>query len=542
MQDQDDAVLAARAAGGDTSAFEALVSRYERVLFRVAHRMLGDYADAADATQTAFVKAYQKLGSFDPRFRFYSWIYRILLNECLNARRDARALEPIRVDLAGAGSPHDDVEARERRQLVQRALMKLPPEYRQVIVLRHFGELSVRGHRGDRGHPGQDGQIETLHGTTAADGAADRSRSAMNTPKEPREGGAEFGSDSIERLLDELKAADSHPAGLRGEVMRRIRVNQGRLVEVPNGDRRMAKKVLIGLAAAATVVIIVFAAKGWPPAGKGTEATIGAAKRHQAQQMSAADVTLGDPATQEFLQSELGDRLMKDPDARSLLGNAGVREALANAQLRAALSNAQLRDALANATVRDALASAQVRQALASAAVRDALSNASMRAAFANASVVQALSNAQVRDALAKAGARALDADAVSRFASQNAQLRAALQDKSFREAISSGALSQALASNALAAMASTQALGQALTNAAFRDAVASGAMGRALENGAIAQAMSNAKVLEAISSGALAQAMNNAHVLQALNNDAFAKALGSDAFAKALDSGMAAR
>ena len=142
MQDQDDAVLAARAAGGDTSAFEALVSRYERVLFRVAHRMLGDYADAADATQTAFVKAYQKLGSVDPRFRFYSWIYRILLNECLNARRDARALEPIRVDLAGAGSPHDDVEARERRQLVQRALMKLPPEYRQVIVLRHFGELS----------------------------------------------------------------------------------------------------------------------------------------------------------------------------------------------------------------------------------------------------------------------------------------------------------------------------------------------------------------------------------------------------------------
>jgi len=142
MQDQDDAVLAARAAGGDTSAFEALVSRYERVLFRVAHRMLGDYADAADATQTAFVKAYQKLGSFDPRFRFYSWIYRILLNECLNARRDARALEPIRVDLAGTGSPHDDVEARERRQLVQRALMKLPPEYRQVIVLRHFGELS----------------------------------------------------------------------------------------------------------------------------------------------------------------------------------------------------------------------------------------------------------------------------------------------------------------------------------------------------------------------------------------------------------------
>ena len=87
MQDQQDAPMVARAASGDTSAFEVLVTRYEGVLFRVAFRMLGDYDDARDATQSAFIKAYQKLGTFDPRFRFFSWIYRILLNECLNARR-----------------------------------------------------------------------------------------------------------------------------------------------------------------------------------------------------------------------------------------------------------------------------------------------------------------------------------------------------------------------------------------------------------------------------------------------------------------------
>jgi RNA polymerase sigma-70 factor (ECF subfamily) len=142
MQNDDDAALVAGAARGDTSAFEALVTKYQRVLFSVAHRMLGDYADAADATQTAFIKAYQKLGSFDPSFRFYSWIYRILLNECLNARRDRKNHERITPDLAGAASPHDDVEAAERRQRVQRALSELPAEYRQVIVLRHFGELS----------------------------------------------------------------------------------------------------------------------------------------------------------------------------------------------------------------------------------------------------------------------------------------------------------------------------------------------------------------------------------------------------------------
>jgi RNA polymerase sigma-70 factor (ECF subfamily) len=142
MQDQDDAALAARAASGDTAAFEVLVARYQRVLFSVAHRMLGDRDDAADATQTAFFKAYKRLGSFDPRFRFYSWIYRILLNECLNVRRDAKVHEAISPDLPGNGSPDAGIEAGERRRLVQRALMKLPQDDRQVIVLRHFGELS----------------------------------------------------------------------------------------------------------------------------------------------------------------------------------------------------------------------------------------------------------------------------------------------------------------------------------------------------------------------------------------------------------------
>jgi len=142
MQNPDDGALVAKAAGGDTEAFETLVGRYQRLLFSVAHRMLGDYADAADATQTTFIKAYQKLGTFDPRFRFYSWIYRILLNECLNAKRDRKAHEPIPPDLAGTESPQDDIEARERRRQVQQALGELSEEYRQVVVLRHFGELS----------------------------------------------------------------------------------------------------------------------------------------------------------------------------------------------------------------------------------------------------------------------------------------------------------------------------------------------------------------------------------------------------------------
>ena len=142
MQQPDDATLVERSAGGDADAFEVLVGRHHRVLFSVALRMLGNYDDASDATQAAFIKAYERLGSFDPRYRFFSWIYRILLNECLNVRRSRKPHEEVTPELAVGGSPLDALEAAERRRRVQAALLSLSVEYRVVVVLRHFGSLS----------------------------------------------------------------------------------------------------------------------------------------------------------------------------------------------------------------------------------------------------------------------------------------------------------------------------------------------------------------------------------------------------------------
>jgi RNA polymerase sigma-70 factor (ECF subfamily) len=141
-QDADDLALVARCTAGDTDAFEALVERYHRVLFTVAVRMLGDTDDASDAAQNAFIKAYQKLGTFDRSRRFFSWIYRILVNECLNARRDRPRHEPIAADVAAADTPADLFETAQRRARVQSAILALPMEYREVIVLRHFTGLS----------------------------------------------------------------------------------------------------------------------------------------------------------------------------------------------------------------------------------------------------------------------------------------------------------------------------------------------------------------------------------------------------------------
>jgi len=140
-QDEEDAAAVARCVAGDPNGFDALVERYQRVLFTVALRMLGDYDEANDATQNAFVKAYRKLDTFDPGRRFFSWIYRILFNECLNARRDHRTHESLTPGMATTASVADDFEASERRHRVQAAIVALPAPYREVIVLRHFAEL-----------------------------------------------------------------------------------------------------------------------------------------------------------------------------------------------------------------------------------------------------------------------------------------------------------------------------------------------------------------------------------------------------------------
>lgn len=137
-----DNALVALCLGGDAEAFAPLVRRYERVLFNVALRMLGDREDARDVTQDAFLKAYRKLASFDPRYRFFSWMYRIVLNESLNARGRRPPTTPLEHEPAAGERPEDGVREREVRDRVQAALGRLAAADREVLVLRHFAELS----------------------------------------------------------------------------------------------------------------------------------------------------------------------------------------------------------------------------------------------------------------------------------------------------------------------------------------------------------------------------------------------------------------
>lgn len=137
-----DEALVARCLGGEADAFEPLVLRYQRVLYNAAYRLLGNREDAREVAQSAFVKAYEKLASFDPRYRFFSWIYRIVVNEALNTRSRRRPSLPLGADLPGGGGVEEALASRERRDSVQAALLRLGNDDREVIVLRHFAELS----------------------------------------------------------------------------------------------------------------------------------------------------------------------------------------------------------------------------------------------------------------------------------------------------------------------------------------------------------------------------------------------------------------
>jgi len=127
---------------GKRSAGDELVNRYQRSVFNVALRMLGNVQDAEDVTQTTFGNAFAALESYDPKFRFFSWIYRMTFNESLNTikrRRNVVSLDgSFDVPVANGASASAD-EAEDR---VGRALLDLKPDDRAVVILRHFVSFS----------------------------------------------------------------------------------------------------------------------------------------------------------------------------------------------------------------------------------------------------------------------------------------------------------------------------------------------------------------------------------------------------------------
>jgi RNA polymerase sigma-70 factor (ECF subfamily) len=148
INNEPDAAWVARLRMRESSAFTQLIECYERPMFNVAYRMLGNAAEAADATQDVFLKVFENISGYDPKYRLFSWIYRIAMNESLDRLRHRRHAEAAAIDveefpLASAErSPEQVVGDAQMHDVVQTALMEVPYDHRVVIVLRHFAECS----------------------------------------------------------------------------------------------------------------------------------------------------------------------------------------------------------------------------------------------------------------------------------------------------------------------------------------------------------------------------------------------------------------
>ena len=146
----DDSELVRRAQRGDRTAFEALVRRHANRLFSVVLRFLGDHQEAEEATQEAFIRAWRGIGTFQRDAQFFTWLYRIGVNEA--HRRTARrppaglvsSLEQRRVDPPDRGqSPQLRVEGSDLREALERAVRALEPDYRAPLILRDIEGLST---------------------------------------------------------------------------------------------------------------------------------------------------------------------------------------------------------------------------------------------------------------------------------------------------------------------------------------------------------------------------------------------------------------
>lgn len=140
---------------GDVNAFEKLVTEYEKAVYAIAQRMTGNPEDAADMTQETFIKAYNSLGSFRGDSKFSVWLYRIANNVCLDFLR-SRSRKPTvslsveddegeesQLDVADESqSPELLLERGLTRDAVRRGLDTLPPDYKQILLLREIQGLS----------------------------------------------------------------------------------------------------------------------------------------------------------------------------------------------------------------------------------------------------------------------------------------------------------------------------------------------------------------------------------------------------------------
>lgn len=149
MLEKSDFELISEFKSGNSEAFNHLVRKYQKKVYWIARKMLGNHADADDVVQDVFVKVYKSLKDFRSDSSFYTWLYRITVNFSISFIRRKKLFDIIKFDEAfpatlkinSDDNPLLNLESKEMSTLIEKAIANLPNKQKQVFILRYYNEL-----------------------------------------------------------------------------------------------------------------------------------------------------------------------------------------------------------------------------------------------------------------------------------------------------------------------------------------------------------------------------------------------------------------
>ena len=140
---------------GNRNMFSYIIDKYKNMVYDLAYRMCNNYQEAEDISQEAFLRSYQALSRFNPKYKFSTWLYQVTLN-IIRDRFKKKKINPISLDAPinpdksdyyhqtsdATHNPEAILANQEKEEYIQKAILSLPLKYREVIVLRHLKDLS----------------------------------------------------------------------------------------------------------------------------------------------------------------------------------------------------------------------------------------------------------------------------------------------------------------------------------------------------------------------------------------------------------------
>ena len=145
MAKHSDLSLIERCLSGEVDAFAGLIDRYQKPVYNAAYRMLNDARNAEDVVQTVFIKAFVSLDRYNANFKFFSWVYKMTINESINfLKRENRFAGLDLSALSNEQATEETFNQFETSEQIDFALMVLEPPQRAIVVLKHFHGLSYK--------------------------------------------------------------------------------------------------------------------------------------------------------------------------------------------------------------------------------------------------------------------------------------------------------------------------------------------------------------------------------------------------------------